>query len=97
MRWLWSRRRGMQSIAGKLTAFCVGVVILYHEIWVTESSEPLLIFLGLWLCGLPPAMFFDGLRRLGAEAKSSLDPPSTTGVPKLPPADPPKGGDPWQL
>lgn len=97
MRWLWARRRTVQTQVWRLAATVAGVVILYHEIWVTESSEPLLIFLGLWLCGLPPAMFFDGLRRLGTDAKSALDPPDASGVPKSPPADPPKAKDPWQL
>lgn len=96
MRWLWARRRTVQTQVWRLGATIAGVGILYHEIWVTESSEPLLIFLGLWLCGLPPAMFFDGLRRLGTDAKSALDPPDAPGVPK-PPADPPKGKDPWLL
>lgn len=96
MRWLWIRRHSLRSLVGKFVAFWIGVAILYHEIWITDQSEPLLIFLGLWLCGLPPAMFFDSLRRLGAEAKSSLDPPDTSGVPKPPPL-PPKDRDPWQL
>lgn len=48
----------------KILAFAVGVAILYHEIWIASSAEPLLVFLGLWLIGVSPASFFDELRKL---------------------------------
>lgn len=71
--------------ARTVLAFLAGVAILYHEIVLVETAEPLLVFLGLWLCGVPPAIFFDGVRRLGESAQSSLSEAlegDTSGVPK---------------
>lgn len=53
-----------QSFAVKAGSFVGGVAILRHEIFQATTAEPLLVFLGLWLCGIAPATFFDGLRRL---------------------------------
>lgn len=53
-------------------AFLSGVGVLYHEVFLAQTSEPLLVFLGLWLCGIPPAMFFDGLRKLTEQAKQTM-------------------------
>lgn len=54
-------------------AFVAGVLILYHEVWVAENSELLLIGLGLWLCGIPPVMFLENVRRLGNEVRREID------------------------
>jgi hypothetical protein len=50
-----------------------GYRVLHHEIYETSTSEPLLVFLGLWLCGIAPATFFDQLRRIGVSLQSELD------------------------
>lgn len=54
-------------------AFAVGVLVLYHEVWVAENSELLLIGLGLWLCGIPPVLFLEDIRRLGNQVRRELD------------------------
>jgi hypothetical protein len=86
MRWMWAQRRTALGRLSRVAAFIAGVAVLYHEIWIADSAEPLLVFLGLWLCGLPPAIFFDGLRKLGADAKGALTAdtsglPNTNGLP----------------
>lgn len=61
---------------GKLAravAATLGAGVLYHEIWVAETAEPLLLFLGLWLMGVPPAMFFDSVRNAVKDAEELTD------------------------
>jgi hypothetical protein len=65
-------RSTLKTLAIRAGAFFAGVGVLYHEVFIASTSEPLLIFLGLWLCGIPPAMFFDGLRKLTEKAKSTM-------------------------
>lgn len=64
---LWASTKGPRivSLAIKAGSFVFGVLILRHEAFQVQQVEPLLIFLGLWLCGVPPATFFDSLRRVG--------------------------------
>jgi hypothetical protein len=66
------RNPRLRTLVVRLGAFVSGVLVLYHEVFIASTSEPLLVFLGLWLCGIPPAMFFDGLRKLTEQAKDSL-------------------------
>jgi hypothetical protein len=40
-----------------------GVLIIKHEVYEAESAELILIALGLWLIGVPPALWLDALRR----------------------------------
>lgn len=72
-RWVAGRRSAVVRLAVRALSFYVGYRILHHEIYETDTSEPVLIFLGLWLCGLPPALFFDGLRKLGQSAQTELE------------------------
>lgn len=58
-------RRVLQG-ARLLLMFAGGSAILYHEVWVTDSSEPILVIVGLWLTGAPIAEFLDKLRRIAA-------------------------------
>lgn len=57
----------------RLASLVGGLLILKREIYDVEHPEPLLVFLGLWLCGIAPATFFDGLKKIGQEAKGQLD------------------------
>jgi hypothetical protein len=57
----------------RITSFVGGVLILHREIYEVQHPEPLLVFLGLWLCGIAPATFFDGLKKIGQEAHGELD------------------------
>lgn len=59
----------------RIGTFLGGVATLYHEVYLTDQAEPLLIFLGLWLCGVSPAMFFDGMRKLNQLTDPTGEPP----------------------
>lgn len=72
----------IKRFAIRLASLVGGLLILKREIYDVQHPEPLLIFLGLWLCGIAPAQFFDGLKKLGQEAKGSLD--DATDVPHSP-------------
>lgn len=63
MRRLGAARRRIVALAIKALMQVAGVAILYHEVFEAKSPDGLLVFVGLYLCGVPPAMFFDGLRR----------------------------------
>lgn len=71
--WCYAHRSGLRTSLVRLSSFAAGYKILHHEIYETGSSEPLLVFLGLWLCGIAPATFFDQLRRIGVSLQSELD------------------------
>lgn len=57
--------RGIAAVAG--------AAIIYHEVVLVDSAEPLLVVLGLWFLGIPPALFLDGLRRVTDAANSAVD------------------------
>lgn len=71
--WCFARRAALRVWAVRTASFAAGYRILHHEIYETTTSEPLLVFLGLWLCGIAPATFFDQLRRIGVSLQSELD------------------------
>lgn len=71
--WLYARRRALNTWVVRAVSFYFGYKILHHEIYEKQTAEPLLIFLGLWLCGIAPASFFDGIRRIGAPAESEVE------------------------
>ena len=48
----------------RLASFVGGVLIIYHEVWISTSAEPLLVFVGLWLAGAPIADLLDQLRKI---------------------------------
>jgi len=50
-----------------------GYRILHHEVYEVEHVEPLIFFFGLWLVGIAPASFVEGLKKVGATAKGSLE------------------------
>jgi hypothetical protein len=58
-----------------------GGLILYHEVWVSSSAEPLLVLVGLWLAGAPIADLLDKLRTLTVEPPKPPNPPSPPEVP----------------
>lgn len=57
--WVLEHRKTVTGWAVRIASFYVGVRVLQHEIYQTETSEPLLLLLGLWLCGLAPAKVLD--------------------------------------
>lgn len=71
--WVIQRRFAVRVWLVRVGSFYAGYRVLHHEIYETSTSEPLLIFLGLWLCGIAPATFFDQLRRIGVSLQSELD------------------------
>lgn len=48
---------------GRLLSTIGGVLILRHEVYVAEEAEAVLVALGLWLIGIPPALWLDTVRR----------------------------------
>ena len=64
----------------RIVAFYFGYKILHRQVYEVDQAEPLLIALGLWLCGIAPADIFDGLRKLGdrvtTESGSVIGPPT---------------------
>lgn len=84
--WLIERRNRTKTLVIRVGTFYAGYRVLHHEVYEASTSEPLLIFLGLWLCGIAPATFFDQLRRLGVSLQSELDKQTKEGL--LPEGDP---------
>jgi hypothetical protein len=56
------RRRGRKpSVKPREVLFLLsGGAILYHEVWIANTSDPLLVFTALFLWGLVPAFRADG-------------------------------------
>lgn len=79
MKWIVAKQQQATKLALRLGSLYVGYRILHHEIWEADTSEPLLIGLGLWLCGLPPALFLESLRKLANEAQGVLGPDAGNG------------------
>lgn len=75
--WLHHRRKTVNAWVVRGVSFYFGYKILDHEIYGRAQAEPLLVFLGLWLCGIAPATFFDGIRRMGASASTEPTPEDT--------------------
>jgi hypothetical protein len=61
--WLQSRRRMLNAWVVRAVSFYFGYKILNHEIYHADHTDALLVFLGLWLCGVAPATFFDSMRK----------------------------------
>jgi hypothetical protein len=53
----------LPSLAIRLLSVVAGGLILKHEVYDAESAEIVVIALGLWLIGVPPALWLDALRR----------------------------------
>lgn len=71
--WLHARRGKINRLILKAAGFYFGYRVLHHEIYEADSAEPILVGLGLWLCGVPVATFFDGLKKLGAGAQEQVE------------------------
>lgn len=69
LRWASSARTAIIRVG----SFYAGYRILHHEIYETDTAEPLLVFVGLWLCGIAPATLFDSLRRLGISLQNQVE------------------------
>lgn len=89
------RQRGRQVIAVfmklrrwalRIVAFYFGYKVLHRQVYEVDQAEPLLIALGLWLCGIAPADIFDGLRKLGDKVQTE------TGSIASPPTPKPESG-----
>lgn len=66
-----SRGKG-RGLVLKVVGVYFGYRILHHEVYETDTAEPLLVALGLWFMGIPLASFFDGLKKLGASAEQAV-------------------------
>lgn len=81
--WIYAQRKAIRRWIIRAVAFYFGYKILHREIYVIDHPEPLLIALGLWLCGIAPADIFDGLRKVGDEVGKNID--QATGADQIPP------------
>jgi hypothetical protein len=57
----------------RLGSVSAGVAVEYHEVYTAASAQWALVFLGLWLMGVPPALWFDGLRRISQIAQFATE------------------------
>jgi hypothetical protein len=73
--------KSLRRWAVRVAAFYFGYKILHREIYEVDHVDPLLLALGLWLCGIAPADVFDGLRRIGDQVGKNID--KATGVDEL--------------
>lgn len=69
-----NKPRRLAPFIGRAIFFLGGSGIIYHEVVISDTAEPLLIFVGLWLAGAPIADFLDKLRRL-AQLQEPPEPP----------------------
>lgn len=70
-----NKTRRLVPFLGRVVFFLGGTGIIYHEVVVSDTAEPLLIFVGLWLAGAPIADFLDKLRRLAQLQEPPPEPP----------------------
>lgn len=86
--WLHARRKRVNAWVVRIVSFYFGYKILDHEIYSAKTTDPILVFLGLWLCGVAPATFFDSMRKANDALRSATD--TSEDAKNLTPADPPK-------
>lgn len=86
---LWASRQQKAARAWifRGVTFYFGYRVLHHEVYETETSEPLLIVFGLWLCGIAPATFLDSLRKGAAAIQSEMEKVATSTKATDPPPD----------
>lgn len=66
----------------RVISFIGGAGIIWHEVWVADSSEPLLVFVGLWLAGAPIADLLDKLRKM-----AQIESPELPEAPEVQPSE----------
>lgn len=71
--WVLGKRKSVSRWIIRVVSFYFGYRILKHEVYEVEHVEPLIFFFGLWLIGIAPASFLEGLKKVGAEARGSLE------------------------
>lgn len=74
-RWIQERAKPRDSFF-----FLVGTVIAYHEVFVSDEAQPLLIFTALFLWGLIPA-FWGDRKPEPPKPPTPPEPPTTPPVP----------------
>lgn len=62
-----------RKLVTRALAAVAGAAIIYHEVVIADSAEPLLVLVGLWFLGVPPALFLDGLRRVTDATNAAVD------------------------
>jgi hypothetical protein len=71
--WLQHQRTTFNRWIVRLASLYFGYRILHHEVYEVEHVEPLIFFFGLWLIGIAPASFVEGLKKVGTTAKGALE------------------------
>lgn len=61
------------ALAVRVASIVAGALVLKHEVYDTGSAEVIVIALGLWLIGVPPALWLDALRRAGKTLDTTID------------------------
>lgn len=46
----------------RLSSVVAGILVLKHEVYDSDSAEIIVIALGMWLIGVPPALWLDAFR-----------------------------------
>lgn len=82
--------RRLVPLAIRVASTVAGGAIIYHEVVVAETAEPLLIFVGLWLSGAPIADFLDKLRRLALTQQDVVEVPEAPSLPDTEGSPPPQ-------
>jgi hypothetical protein len=57
----------------RVASVSAGVLVEYREVYTAANAQWALVFLGLWLMGVPPALWFDGLRRISQIAQFATE------------------------
>lgn len=78
--WLYASRRFARRWIVRVVSFYFGYKILNHQIYEAKEVDPIVMALGLWLCGIAPADIFDGLRKLGDEVSEGKVEDTTKGL-----------------
>lgn len=66
-----SKAPALRRLALRITSFLAGAAILFHEVWITKDSEPILDLIALYLMGVPTADLMTHIKQtLGSESPS---------------------------
>lgn len=57
----------LPGVAVRIASVAAGALILKHEVYDSDSAQLVVIGLGMWLIGVPPALWLDTLRRAGTQ------------------------------
>lgn len=62
------RARWAGSGLSRAASIVAGAVVLYRQAFVVKEAQEVLVGLGVWLMAVPPALWYDQLRRFSRAA-----------------------------